>query len=352
MTQAFKIKSDTASESAANTLAALNATSGYIPSFINPGSKVLVSDDLLTAEQKKQLPHVNKKQGKLTYTNLSVYYNTHRRVPFYSAYNIDLSLKSQGKRASKFKPDPRFNEDQQLSYKKFYDLVKGSDKDFDIGHMAGSDEMAWDKNGQVKSLQTFFFPNTCPQAASLNQKLWNQLERKLVTAQNNKEEGKICVFTGPVIDKDDPYYKHESTFQLPMRFYKVIVFEYKGKMYATALVMSHVNIVKELGLMTEKKETLRLNRTRLIESPIDDFPHRGIYQVNVELVSKLTGINFSWAGVSPVEVPVKYNTLKNIDENETPGDLAEKGVRRNAHESFGTNVSETTATNPYGFVLV
>lgn len=328
----------------AMTPVALNNATGFSPTFIT--GAIPVTDDLLSPAQKSMLPLVNQKQrGKLDYTNLSVYYHTGRKVPFYSAYNINLACKGKSKRAAKFKPDPRFSEEEQLSYKKFYNLVKGSDKDFDIGHMAGCDEMAWDDDAQLKSLQTFFFPNTCPQAAALNQKLWNQLERKLVTAQNKQEEGKICVFTGPVIDANDPPYIHVPEFQIPMRFFKVVVFEFNQKLYATGLIMSHINIVKKLNLV-DVRNRLVPARTEAVKTPIDDFPHNGIFQVNLSLIKQLTGIAFKWPGVTPLKIPVKYNAIQEIDAHETPGDLEHMPV--NALRQPGL---AHRSRNPYGFIL-
>lgn len=352
MAKKHPVVSDPYSAKDARSPEALQKAKGFNKTFVN--KTIPIDPDLLTKKQKVLLPVVNKKEkGPLNYTGNSVYYNTARMLPFYSAYNIDLDRGSAGKRAPKFIRDKRIDETLQLNYKDFYDLKKGSAEDFDIGHMAGCDEMAWEKDGQLKSLQTFFFPNTSPQAAILNQKLWNAMERALVSAQ--KGEGKVAVFTGPIMAEDDPVYTRVKTFQVPLRFFKIIVFQYQQQLYSTALVMSHIEIIKSLGLI---EETPRMENMKLVvtPSPVDDFPYTGIFQVNVSMVSKLTGIKFSWPNVKPVKVPVKYNTLANIDLNETPADARKNDPRRTGLETMSlksaVNLRFDDATNPYGFYLV
>jgi endonuclease G len=345
MAKTYKVEASPVTEQAARDIKQLNKAKGYDALFLS--KTITVKDNLLSAAEKKLLPKVNTtKNTKLDYTNLSVYYNSQRKMPFYSAYNINLSLNTKAKRAAKFLPDPRVSADVQLDYKPFYNLIKGNKKDFDIGHMAACNEMAWGKDGQLKSLQTFFFTNTCPQAADLNEKLWNQMEQKLVTAHKGEEEGKLCVFTGPILGDADPYYTYDPTFQLALRFFKVIVFEFKDKLYSTALVMSHIELVKNLGLIIEPQKGLE----RLVSpvTPIDDFPYKGIFQVNLSLIKELTGFNFAWKGVSAIKVPVKYNALKTIDKKETP-DIAARSINTSFEIAPAPVVDKK---NPLGFVLV
>ena len=332
----YPVKSKPVVVKEARSIAALNKAKGYDPLFIN--KTIAVKDDVLSASHKKLLPVINQKaKGRLDYTNLSVYYNTKRRVPFYSVYNIDLKLKSQGKR-TQFKEDPRFDATQQLSYDYFYNLIAHSDKDFDIGHMGGCDELAWGTNGQLKAVQTFFFPNTCPQAADLNQELWNHMERSLVTAHGDEALSKLCVFTGPVLKTTDPYYVHENTFQIPLRFFKVIVFPYNKKLYCTAMMMSHVELITNLGLIEEKEKLVERMVTPV--TPLDDFPYKGIFQVSMKLLKQQTGFNFKWKGVTPIKVEESTTKLKRIDVTETPS------AARRGEAFFPVNPN-----NPLGFVL-
>src|SRR6478752_540063 len=105
-------------------------------------------------------------------SNWSVLYHSTRRVPFVSAYNIDGNKKKEGiKRANKFRADPRIDPSIQLSQKGFYDLITGK-TEFEIGHMAANNEMAWGTNAQAQAYQTFHFPNSVPQAENLNTGIW------------------------------------------------------------------------------------------------------------------------------------------------------------------------------------
>src|SRR5215218_128455 len=101
----------------------LLACNGYHSSFLD--SQVKISyENVLTKKLKANLPEVEgNNKGVLNYTNLSVLYDAERRVPFFSAYNIDGAAKEKVIRTS-FRPDPRIDANVQLTQKGFYDLRK------------------------------------------------------------------------------------------------------------------------------------------------------------------------------------------------------------------------------------
>ena len=129
--------------------------------------------------------------------------------------------------------NPRIDPSIQLN-KDFYKLRKDI-TEFEIGHMAANDAMAWGKNAndaQIKAYQTFHFPNSVPQAEKLNTGLWRSLESYIIKeAGTVKKNKRISVFTRPLLLPSDPGYIKDHSFQIPLLFYKVIIFMGSGKLY-------------------------------------------------------------------------------------------------------------------------
>jgi len=310
----------------------LLACKGYDETFISQAVPV-PADKVLTAGQKKLLPEVNgNNKGILNYTNLSVYYNAKRRVPFVAAYNIDGSKKATGvKRANTFRADGRIAGDCQLSQVGFYDLWKDpAFTEFEIGHMAANNEMAWGTAAQLQSYQTFHFPNSVPQAENLNTGIWKSLESYIIkeaaTINNNK---RICVFTGPVLQNSDPAYVKDKKFKIPLLFFKVIVFKTPTGLFSTAFVMSHEERLSEHNMFVKKKGLLLLAAKTTF---FDDFPYKRVFQVNIELLEQLTGMRFKWPGITPIKVPntknqvVRIRKIKDSKDAKKSEETLKKGI--------------------------
>ena len=325
----------------------LLACKGYNPLFIDKITNIGL-EKIAPAALVKLLPAVEgNKQGILNYTSLSVLYNTERRVPFVSAYNIDGSAKESVKRTT-FKVDPRIDKKIQLTQKGFYDLRKDL-TEFEIGHMAANNEMAWGKDAQFQSFQTFHFPNSVPQAENLNTGIWKTLETYIVdeasTIQNNK---RICVFTGPILRKEDPGYIKEPAFKIPLLFYKIIVFPTAKGLYTTGFVMSHEQKMIELGMFVPViiKTGLR-SVAKPPEAAFRDFKYKEVFQVNIDFIEGLTGLKFDWKGVKRIPVPNDKNQLKKISD--APSTKAGSGNTR------GINMANTETqgnTNSYKLNII
>lgn len=302
----------------------LDRCKGYDSKFIN--SKVNITDDLLSPEQKQLLPEINqKKKGKLLYNNQTVWFNAERKLPFYSAYNIDGSKdqKKAFRNGIDFEVDPRVDAKYQLG-RKFYAL--GSAKknannpantrsDFQKGHMTSFDEAAWGsttKQAQERALLTFFYTNACPQNNSLNGGLWATLEEYFQAEAASLMNQKICVFTGPILRYNDPIYKKDKSTLIPCYFYKIVVFEYKNQLRSTAFVMSQRKALATKKIVTFQPEPEK--RAFVFDGNFEDFPYGDITQVDVHFVNTLTGIPFTWKNVKPVDIGDEHNTLKNIDK--------------------------------------
>ncbi|MCX6200291.1 MAG: DNA/RNA non-specific endonuclease [Bacteroidetes bacterium] len=319
----------------------LKSCKGYDPKFIDGITAITL--DVLNQKQQKNLPKVSgDMKGILKYSRFSVLYSKPRKLPFVSAANIDGNLKVQLERKGNFQTDPRIESSIQLD-DKFYDLIKGGETEFDIGHMTSNNEMCWSDEARTFASETFHFPNSVPQAPKLNRGLWSSLESYILDeAKAKKRNQKICVFTGPVLDINDPLYVKNETFQVPLMFWKVVVFKKKDGIYTTAFVMSHEKRLREMNLVKDKKKKL----IRDVTAPDDeeaflDFPYKKVFQVNLELVEKLTGHKFKWSKVKRVAVPDDKLQLKTITATATSDEA--KAVSRDARRRGVKAVKRTVA---------
>jgi len=206
---------------------------GYDPKFINNNSNIN-AEKILSSANKQLLPVVEgNADGILHYTGMSVHYNSKRKVPFFSAYNIDGKEKANATVRPKFRTDPRMKTAQQLDFP-FYDL-RTDITEFEIGHMASNNEMGRGKDGKLRAYQTFHFTNSVPQAEKLNTGIWKGLETYIITeAATIKNNKRICVFTGPLLKNNDPKYLKDPSFRIPLLFFKVIVFPTTKGIFSTA----------------------------------------------------------------------------------------------------------------------
>lgn len=286
---------------------------GFNPAFIDPGTRISITRTL-SPEYRTVLPDVEGNAKKLLhYTNLSVLYHAERRVPFLSAYNIDGGKKIKGiKRASSFHPDPRLDASVQLSQEGFYDLRKDI-TEFEIGHMAANDEMAWGTDAQLKAYQTFHFPNSVPQAERLNTGIWKSLESYIIgEAASMKQNKRISVLTGPVLRPDDPQYNRDPDFRIPLLFFKVIIFPTPLGLRSTAFLMSHEQrMIEQRMFLTSPLEMLESGEGVGIPH-FNDFKYRKVFQVGLTLLEDLTGLNFSWPGVKRVRIPDDKQLVQKI----------------------------------------
>ena len=89
---------------------------GYNDKFIDEKTSVSL-DSILDKTRQGNLPVVEgRKDGILHYTDLSVCYDSQRKIPFFSAYNINGGeKKSNISRSNVFHFDPRIPDEIQLN---------------------------------------------------------------------------------------------------------------------------------------------------------------------------------------------------------------------------------------------
>ena len=306
----FFMATDKQIEQEAFSIEHLKQCKGYNAKFIDDTTTVAL--DILSEKQKANLPPVDgDAKNILKYSAFSVLMNKKRRLPFVSAANIDGKEKVQIERKGNFATDPRIDEKFQLS-NKFYDLIKGGETEFDIGHMTSNNEMCWSDNARLFAYETFHFTNAVPQAPKLNRGLWSGLESYVLDeAKSKKQLQRICVFTGPILKDYDPAYVKDETFLVPLMFWRIVVFKKKDGLHAVGFMMSHEERLREMKLLKQSVKKIPKD-AETEDTSFETFPYKKVFQVNIEMIEKLTGLKFKWSKVKRVAVPNDKLQLKKI----------------------------------------
>ncbi|WP_164743008.1 DNA/RNA non-specific endonuclease [Mesorhizobium sp. Z1-4] len=261
---------------------------GFIPGFIVPLPTVAKSPYRIA---ENQLAGPGDDKHELPYHHFSIVMNADRRLAFFTAVNIDGKRIKAVKRGTKtvtsdpslsqlgveriaaegaeasddFRPDRRVLESERMD-RPFYEkqVVPGfpdpSARDriarmFQKGHIVLRGDPAWgsDEEALAAERDTFFYTNAAPQVGFFNQgsdldrpgskgKLrWRAVEtyvlRNAVTMKS-----RISVFAGPIFAKDDPEYRFGA--QVPMRFWKIAVWNDGGTLRSIALIADQRPVLK------------------------------------------------------------------------------------------------------------
>lgn len=283
----------------------------YNPNFI-PGKKVPLPKLKPTLKSKMAGLKNNTTKKILDYEHHSVVVNKDRKQAFFSACNIDGSFIPQTIPARKdnWQEEPNLKTEYQI-HKSFYDTCGSI---IDRGHLTKYEDPIWGDalgKAEMKKLgdSTFFFPNCSPQHRTLNRGMWKSLELYILDKQTDKNDLKICLFTGPVLKGNDPVYTKRiqgEEIQIPELFWKVITFLQVGKLYAVGFVMSQKSLLKASKLIKEKPIARDFAAKGIA---FMDYSHSNPYQIKVEQLEELTGLDFSCGGkcIYPFkkEVPLK-----------------------------------------------
>jgi endonuclease G len=184
-------------------------------------------------------PHV------LKYHHFSICHSKSRRLPFFSAVNIDGTKEANMPRgADRWFLDPRISKDYQLTGGAY------SGTPFDRGHLVRRIDPVWgddDKQARLAHDDTFHWTNSSPQHAMFNRnrKTWGLIENHILK-HTNKAERRASVFTGPVFAEDDPIIvtPGDVEVQLPLKFWKVVVcVNEQDQLAASAFLISQEDIV-------------------------------------------------------------------------------------------------------------
>ena len=183
----------------------------------------------------------------IPYEHFSLVMHKERRIALYTACNVDgredsrepepgrgytrRALSGLGRNdKEKWFTEPRIPELHQLP-DRFFTKDRTA---FDKGHLVRRDAVAWgDDYDELRRANgdTYHVTNCSPQVKGFNRSnlggLWGELEN-LVLDQAEDHEGVCTVFSGPILNDDDPPFGGfddlgRVVVQIPQRFWKVIV---------------------------------------------------------------------------------------------------------------------------------
>ena len=250
---------------------------GYNPDFLTVEVPLPKLSSELT-DQVAVLKDTGRRRARvLDYFHFSLVQNKERKMPFFTAVNID------GKRAKSINRvtgeveaserwfvDPRIEEDEQLSQAVF---EAQRPRIFDRGHLVRRLDPAWGNPATAKRAadDTFHFTNCSLQVSAFNQRaaLWAGIEDYVL--DNAKAERKrVSVFSGPVFGPDDPEYRGVP---VPKAFWKVLVRVEDSELRATAFLAGQEDVLPDL-------------------ESFDELGRVAVFQTAVATLEKRTGLDF------------------------------------------------------------
>ncbi|MDZ4801870.1 MAG: DNA/RNA non-specific endonuclease [Bryobacteraceae bacterium] len=209
------------------------------------------------------LPKTSAESTVLRYRNFSVAMHRQRQLALYAVVNIDgKHVVEEHRSGDPWQLDPRLAGDLQVG-QSYY-----AGTPLDRGHMVRRIDPVWGDNFKQAELDTFHYPNSCPQHKNLNRKTWNDLE-DYIYFHLKSDKQRVTVFTGPVLAADDPVFHGRK---LPREFWKIIAFRLPdGNLSATAYILSQEDMIRGLEFVFGEFRT---------------------YQVPVALIEKKTRLDF------------------------------------------------------------
>jgi len=239
---------------------------GYKPDFLGDGLTVpppatspALADDMVQLDGAVQV---------LTYHHYSLAMNRARRLPAWTAANVDYDPvnRATGGRANfgsdRWMFDPRIPAEYQLGDRDFYEPAGQADR----GHVVRRQDSAWGRTPEeieFSNSDTFHWTNCTPQHAAFNratppskyeleQGLWGGLET-YIQSELQHGDTRACILAGPILAKDDPTVDFgRGAIAIPVRFWKVVVVKDRSaaapKIQSFGFIISQQDIVEKFGI--------------------------------------------------------------------------------------------------------
>jgi len=217
----------------------------------------------------------------LDYLGYSLVMHEKRKFAIYAAANVDGGNRFHLDRPTDvWKFDPRIPRAAQIG-EAYY-----AANQFDKGHLTRREDMEYGDDPTdclQRAADTMHFTNRAPQHAKFNRgkQLWQGLERHILELSLEGAKFAAQVFTGPVLDDNDP--KHKEV-QYPLKFWKVAVARSRpsgarqDKLFAAAFVLDQSAVIAEFGIE---------------EAAAIPFGSFKTFQVSIQEVERLTGLTFT-----------------------------------------------------------
>ena len=227
----------------------------------------------------------------------SVILNKDRRLAVVSSCNIDGSTIPTEKilRKGTFKESIDILSTDQLG-ERFYSKCNGL---IDKGHLTKYEDVIWGAGLAEEQYielgkNTNYYPNAVPQHRHMNRGLWSSLELYILDTEVDKRDLKVCLFTGPILNKKDPIFIHpidDRKVQIPLHFWKLVIYKKNDKLYALGFMMSHKTQLQNTNLVRQITSRTRDVRDKALY--FNDFKYNEPYQVKVEQIEELAGIKLT-----------------------------------------------------------
>jgi endonuclease G len=260
---------------------------GYAANFL--GRALALPRPSTTLQDQLAINIVDHRSSVFDYWHFSASIHAERRMPIFTAVNIDGPTWKQINRQTRivtdpfeagetWYPDPRISEDDQLSQS---DYTRISAR-FDRGHLVRREDPQWgDPDTALRAMDdTFHLTNSCPQNWKFNQSpaLWQGIENYVLNGMRATPE-RVTVFSGPIFAENDPLY---GTVQVPLRFWKIIARKEDDHLRATGFVASQKDVID-----VPRREALGTRDWPITATePIHDF------QAAIATIEGLTGLTF------------------------------------------------------------
>jgi len=274
----------------------------------------------------------------LKFTHYSVIQSASRRMPIFTAVNIDgarsqqldrkdRSFESRGRpesaveleaAADKWFFDPRIDESAQLTAPIF-------DKtDFAFGHVTRREDPVWGDDTRIARMandDTFYMTNCATQHDRFNSGIWLSLENAILKAARTGRV-KISVFSGPVLLPDDP---EVLGVQVPTSFWKVVAWVEDGALHARGYMQSQRTLVDAI-LRTERRRPEALPELARVEP----------FEALISDIARATSLDFG--------------ALVAADEKRAGGPEARRGtpLTQEAVDSLARSLSRATTSRDDG----
>jgi endonuclease G len=257
---------------------------GYDPEFL----RTPVPLPVLTDEQRRVAaarPDAGPDEDPvvLPYTHFSVVVHRPRQLAWYTVVNIDgAQLVDLPRDPDRWYFDPRIAQSEQIGEELYRRNA------LDRGHLVRRLDPVWGSDPERTADDTFHFTNCSPQHERFNQgqDRWQGLENYILDNADARDR-RITVFTGPVLDEDDPIYKG---VRLPLAYWKIVAYDQPDGTPATAAyVLEQARLIEDLL------------RRRAVFDP-------GAYRVSMEHLVERTGLDFGY--LQEFELPLTAGGLR------------------------------------------
>jgi endonuclease G len=257
---------------------------GYDPDFLDlPVRLPILTDEQRRSAAKNSDAAAGDDPTVLPYTHFSIVMNRRRQLAYYTVVNIDGSQSEDLSRGNdKWYFDSRIAESEQIGEALYRRNA------LDRGHLVRRLDPVWGSQASRANDDTFHFTNCSPQHGKFNQgqDLWQGLENYILENADARNR-KVTVFTGPVMDDQDPIYRG---VRLPLAFWKIIAYVKADGTLATAAYML------EQGKLVQ--DMLRF------EAAFEP----GVYRVELAHIKERTALEFDY--LKAHELPLSSDGLE------------------------------------------